>query len=191
MPNNKDALRLAVDILVFTVVKEKLSILLIERKNPPFQGMLAIPGGFVGVDESIREAVFRELEEETGIKGIKLHQLHAFGKPHRDPRGRVVTVSYIGFVNANNISPKAAGDALSAKFYMVEDLPLLAFDHETILEFGLSALKQIPNSFDIVRNYFTGPFSSKDLYDIYMTIKGDVVNKMAFQRLIECYLEIN
>jgi 8-oxo-dGTP diphosphatase len=191
LADKNDILRLTVDILVFTIIKEKLSVLLIKRRNPPFQGRYAIPGGFVDVGESIREAVFRELGEETCVKNIKLHQLHAFGKPGRDPRGRIVTVSYIGFVNVGKVSPKASDDAIAAKFFPVDDLPELAFDHESIVGFGIRELKRIPNSFDIVRDYFTGPFSSKDLYNIYMLIKGDVVNKAAFQRLIESYLEIN
>jgi 8-oxo-dGTP diphosphatase len=191
MPNDKDTLKLAVDILVFTIIKGKLNVLLIQRRYPPFQGMYASAGGFVEVGESIREAVNRELYEEVGIKDIKLHQLHAFGKPGRDPRGRVVTVSYIGLVNPDKVSPKASDDAVNAKFFPIDDLPKLAFDHEKIIDFGIDALKRIPNSFDIVRDYFEGSFSSKDLYDLYMIIKGDVVNKMAFQRLIESYLEIN
>jgi 8-oxo-dGTP diphosphatase len=191
MADECDTLRLAVDILVFTIIKEKLNVLLIQRRNPPFQGMYAIAGGFVEVNESIREAVFRELEEEAGVKGVKLHQLHAFGKPGRDPRGRVVTVSYIGMVNAETVHPKASDDAVEARFFPVDELPALAFDHDKIIDFGIAALKKIPNSFDIVRDYFTDKFSSKDLYDLYMLIKGDVVNKLAFQRLIESYLEIN
>ncbi len=191
IPENNSRLRLAVDILIFTVIKEKLNILLIKRKNPPFKGQFAITGGFVEVEESIRDAVYRELYEEVGIKDIKLHQLHAFGKPGRDPRGRVVTVSYIGLLNVDSVSPKASDNAEEVKFFPVDSLPELAFDHENIIDFGLHELKRIPNSFDIVRDYFTGPFSSQDLYGLYMLIKGDVVNKLAFQRLIECYLEIN
>jgi len=189
--NKEDTLRLAVDILVFTIIKNKLNVLLIKRRNPPFKGMYAIAGGFVKVDESIRDAVNREIYEETGLKGLKLHQLHAFGTPGRDPRGRVVTVSYIGLVNADKVSPKASDDAIDAKFFPIENLPELAFDHKKIIDFGIGELKRIPNSFDIVRDYFTGTFSSQDLYDLYMLIKGDVVNKIAFQRLIESYLEIN
>jgi len=184
-------IRLAVDILIFTILKNKLNILLIQRRNAPYQGQYAIPGGFVELEESIREAVFRELYEEVGVKDIKLHQLHAFGKPGRDPRGRVVTVSYIGMVNASTISPHASDDAENAEFFPVDDLPELAFDHDKIVDFGVGELRRIPNSFDVVRDYFTGSFSSKDLYDLYMIVKEDVVNKIAFQRLIESYLEIN
>ena len=191
MTDSKDGLRLAVDILVFTVIKDKLNILLIQRKNPPFQKMFAVPGGFVELNESIREAVNRELYEEAGIKNLKLHQLHAFGKPQRDPRGRVVTVSYIAFVNADTISPKASSDALSVKFSPIDNLPELAFDHASIVSFGTGELKRIPNSFEVVKDYFKGLPSSQQLYDIYMVIKDDVVNKIAFQRLIESYLEIN
>lgn len=191
MPEDHGILRLAVDILIFTILKDKLHILLIQRKNPPYQGQFAIPGGFVEVNESIREAVYRELFEEVSIKDIKLHQLHAFGKPKRDPRGRVVTVSYIGMVNADTVSPKASSDAAAAMFLPVDDLPELAFDHQLIVDYGVSRLKGIPDSFFIVRDYFTSAFSSQDLYNLYMKIKEDVVNKMAFQRLIESYLEIN
>src|ERR1700761_2380148 len=94
----KQQLQLAVDIVVFTVHEQALNVLLIRRGIEPFQGQYALPGGFVLPDETLEEAAFRELREETGTRDVFLEQLYTFGDPERDPRGRVVTVAYYALV---------------------------------------------------------------------------------------------
>ena len=83
-------IQVTVDIVVFTVHEQTLQVLLIERGIDPFKGRYALPGGFVRAEETLEQAAFRELLEETGTKGVYLEQLYTFGDPHRDPRGRVV-----------------------------------------------------------------------------------------------------
>ena len=90
-----------VDIIVFTLREEDLQVLLIKRKHPPFEGMWAIPGGFVDIEESLEEAALRELEEETGVRDVYLEQLYTFGAPDRDPRGRTITVAYFAVAPAS------------------------------------------------------------------------------------------
>ena len=87
-----------VDAVVFAVSGDSVKLLLINRKNEPFKGQWAIPGGFIGIDEELDDAVARELFEETGLTGVKLEQMHTFGKPGRDPRGRQITVVYMGVI---------------------------------------------------------------------------------------------
>lgn len=130
---------LTVDIVLFKATSEGTFVLLIQRKNEPCKLCWALPGGFVDENENPDTAAARELFEETSIKAT-LQQLQVFGKPNRDPRGHVVSVAYIGWVD-NSVLALAADDALNACWFNVSDLPQLAFDHEEIIKFAMK--KQI------------------------------------------------
>jgi 8-oxo-dGTP diphosphatase len=125
---------LTVDMVVFSWQAGKLSVLLVQRGAQPFAGEWALPGGFVNIDEPLETAAARELEEETGLTGIELEQLHTYGDPQRDPRGRVVTVAYLAVLPSGK-SPHVHGadDAAQAGWFPIDDLPHLAFDHSQIV----------------------------------------------------------
>ncbi len=107
-------------------------VLLIRREGEPFKGFWALPGGFVGVEEPPAAAAARELEEETGITGIGLGLLGAFGDPGRDPRGWTISIGFAATVEA--CAATAAGsDASEARWQALDRLPPLAFDHAKIL----------------------------------------------------------
>jgi len=108
--------------------------LLIERKYPPFEGMWALPGGFMNMDETLEEAALRELEEETGIKGVQLKQFRTFSKTDRDPRHRTITTVFSGFTDHTTTAPIAGDDAENAKWFPLDALPPLAFDHGEVME---------------------------------------------------------
>lgn len=113
-------------------------ILLIRRGREPFAGGWALPGGFVEIDEDLPDAARRELREETGIRVERLAQIGAFGRPDRDPRGRVVSVAFLAAVGAADGSPpRAADDAAEARWFALDDLPPLAFDHAEIVDAAL------------------------------------------------------
>jgi 8-oxo-dGTP diphosphatase len=133
---------LTADVVMFAVGEAELRVLLIQRGRPPFEGAWAFPGGFVHVGESPRDAACRELEEETGIRDVHLEQLRAFGDPSRDPRGHTVTVAYLAVVAAN-AAPQgaAASDAAQARWWSIDALPSLAFDHTKILTYALRKLR--------------------------------------------------
>jgi 8-oxo-dGTP diphosphatase len=132
---------LTADVVLFAMRDGDLRVLLIQRQKPPFEGAWAFPGGFVNVGESLEEAALRELEEETGIRNIPVQQLHAFGDPGRDPRGHVVTVTYLALISADAaLQAEAGDDAAQACWWPVRDLPPLAFDHAEILDYALKHL---------------------------------------------------
>lgn len=121
-----------VDVLIVTREPQP-GVLLIRRKHDPFAGMWAIPGGFVELDESLEAAARRELREETGVEADQLEQLHTFGDPGRDPRGRTISVVYLAQVDSQQVQPKAADDAAEVGWHRLEQPPPLAFDHAQIL----------------------------------------------------------
>ncbi|MFY9606993.1 MAG: NUDIX hydrolase [Blastocatellia bacterium] len=121
-----------VDIVLFHRAKRGARVLLIQRKNEPFKGHWAFPGGFVDENESLEAAAARELREETGLEGIKLEQIGAFGDPGRDPRGHTVSVVF-GAVLDEQAQPGPADDAEAAEWHSAFKPPDLAFDHRAIL----------------------------------------------------------
>ncbi|MDE2731040.1 MAG: NUDIX domain-containing protein [Bacteroidota bacterium] len=135
-----------VDIVVFTILHDALHVLLIERGQDPFEGCMALPGGFVRPDESLDEAAARELEEETGLtkKEAYLEQLRTYGAPYRDPRMRVITSAYWA-VCSSLVIPEAGGDAAFALLAPMSEIESgsisLAFDHRDILQDALERLR--------------------------------------------------
>jgi 8-oxo-dGTP diphosphatase len=131
-----------VDIIAFTIQTDQLHVLLIQRAQEPFQGAWALPGGFVVMDESLEEAAGRELEEETGLQGVDLEQLQTYGEPDRDPRGRVISVAFCSLLPSTNIQHvHGGGDASQARWFPVQELPTLAFDHSQIITDALNWVK--------------------------------------------------
>lgn len=126
-------IKVTVDAVVFGYQREDLQVLLIQRKNDPFQGKWALPGGFVEDDEALDTAAARELEEETGVHTSNLTQLYTFGKPERDPRARAISVAYYTEVDQSEVNPQAATDAAETRWFSTRKLPELAFDHAEIL----------------------------------------------------------
>ena len=119
----------------------KNEVLLIRRKNDPFQGSWALPGGFVDPEEKIPDAAIRELQEETGITGVSLREFGAYGDPGRDPRGRVVCVVYWTVLDRKP-EAVAADDAAECRWFDLDLLPDPAFDHGRILIDARRKLKQ-------------------------------------------------
>ncbi len=122
-----------VDMAVIRKKEDRYELLLIQRKNDPFAGKWALPGGFVDMDETVEDAAARELYEETNLQNIALEQFHVFSEPGRDPRGHTVSVVFIGALNEEQ-EIKGKDDAKEARWFPLSDLPPLAFDHDEIVE---------------------------------------------------------
>ncbi len=138
MPINQN-IKLTVDAVIFSKHEKSTYVLLVKRKNAPFKGQWVLPGGFVDEHEDLEQAAKRELEEETSLKTQILTQLKAYGTPGRDPRGHTVTVAFWGIVDKASAKIKAADDADKAKWWDIELLPKLGFDHADILHEALKA----------------------------------------------------
>ena len=181
---NEQAIKLTVDAVVFGYEKGNISVLLIKRKYEPFKGKWAIPGGFVLNDESLEEAVERELQEETGIKINYLEQLYTFGKPLRDPRGRVVSVAYFGLIRPDAFKIFASTDAEQAQWFNIDELPELSFDHKEIFDTAIKRLQAKityePIGFELLDKKF--PFS--DLEKLYTTLLGRPIDRRNFRKKI-------
>ena len=130
-----------VDIVLLTDVLPHPQILLIRRKNPPYRNLWALPGGFLEMDESLQESALRELHEETGISDVHLTQIGAFGKTDRDPRGRVITIAFLGIVEYEQQNAVAGSDASEVAWFPTNDLPQLAFDHKDVIIKALEIIK--------------------------------------------------
>jgi 8-oxo-dGTP diphosphatase len=125
--------------VVFAGTGNDRQLLLIKRKNDPYKGMWALPGGFVEDDEELDTAAIRELEEETGLKVNAMTQLYTFGRVGRDSRGRTVTVTYYTSIDAP-LPVAGADDATEAAWVLVKDITALAFDHMEMLQMALTKL---------------------------------------------------
>jgi len=132
-----------VDAVVFTKTDDKTKVLLINRGKEPFKGKWALPGGFIDMDEELEDAVVRELEEETGLVGVQLDQMHTFGTVGRDPRGRQISIAFMGIATEGQDTIKAGDDAAKAQWFDIEELPEnMAFDHNEVVRFAIEKLTE-------------------------------------------------
>lgn len=175
---------LAVDCVVFGLDEEDLKVLLIRRGVEPFAGRWALPGGFVHLDETLDEAARRELREEAGIGKVYLEQLYTFGAVDRDPRERVVSVTYYGLVKLAEHAVCAATDAREAAWFAIEDLPRLAFDHEDIVDKAIARLRgkvrYAPIGFELLPKKFT----LTQLQRVYERVLGQELDKRNFRKKV-------
>lgn len=177
---------LTVDCVIFglDLDEESLRVMLIERELEPFAGMWAVPGGFVRPGETLEEAATRELREETGIADVFLEQLYTFGDPGRDPRGWIVSVAYYALVAPDRHTIHAATDARQARWFPVDALPRLAFDHAEILKTALQRLRgkltYAPVGFELLPQKFT----IKQLQKLYEIVLGARLDNRNFRKKI-------
>jgi 8-oxo-dGTP diphosphatase len=186
-----------VDVALFTIRAAQLAVLLIKRGKAPFRGSWALPGGFVDLSESLEHAAARELHEETGLTGVRLEQLGAFGEPGRDPRGHTVSVAYMAFAvsAARPLRGKlrAGDDAAAAEWHSVAALALdperarggikLAFDHASILSHGLARLRQEVSRLgpDTPLDFAPARFTMSELQLVHEAVVGHSVDKRNFR----------
>jgi 8-oxo-dGTP diphosphatase len=174
-----------VDLVLMTVADERLSVLLQRRAAEPFAGLLALPGGFVGVDEPLDAAARRVLAGKAGFapgEGGWLEQLYTFGDPARDPRMRTVSVAYFALLPAEQLAAavETAGDLTLAP---VAALPApLAFDHGAIIAAAHARLQGKLDYTPLALALLPERFTLRDLQAVHEAILGKPLNKPAFRR---------
>ena len=179
------SVRVAVDVVIFTIRDGALQVLLIRRGAPPFAGRHALPGGFVNEGESLDAAALRELREETGVRDVYLEQLYSFGDPGRDPRGRVVTVAYFALMASDRTPLRAGTDAVDAQWFPVDALPVLAFDHRRIVAYAVERLRNKLEYTTVGFQLLGEKFTLGELQAVYEAILGRRLDKRNFRRKID------
>ena len=176
-------IKIAVDAIVFGYSNNNLNVLLVKQKYGALKGKWVLVGGFVNNEEGLQEAVIRELKEEAGIKVNYLEQLYTFGDDvNRDPRGRVIAVAYFALVNSTKLNLTADTDAEDAKWFSIDKIPQLGYDHNKIIAIAYQRLKEKlsyqPIGFDLLPKQFL--FS--ELENLYCTILEKEIDRRNFRK---------
>ena len=162
------------DCVIFGFDGVSIKVLLIQRGIEPFKDKWAFPGGFMKIDETAEECAKRELEEETGLKNASVEQFHTFSDVNRDPRERVITVAHYALVKLSDV--KGGDDAASARWFAMDEVPSLAFDHDRILRMAVNRLKERicfePIGFELLPEVFTMT-ELQNLYEAILEVKFD------------------
>lgn len=175
----------AVDVVVFGIVSDRLAVLLIRRGEEPFSDAWALPGGFVRADETVHAAVTRVLREETGLSDQRVVMYSVFSEPDRDPRERVISLAHLTCVHAGNLHPVAGSDAAALAWWALGALPKLAFDHDRILQAGLDHLRKLVDVEPIAARLLADRFKLSDLQRATELILGRPLDKRNFRRKVE------
>ncbi|MCF0176451.1 MAG: NUDIX hydrolase [Bacteroidales bacterium] len=170
------------DSVVFGFDGKDLHVLLIERGIEPFKGSWALPGGFLKMDETAEEGARRELFEETNVRDIFLEQFHTFSKVGRDPRERVITIAFYALVRKGSYEVIAGDDAARAHWFILDELPPLAFDHDEIIDAAREAVKKRLRLEPIAFRLLDEEFSLSDLQRLYEIINGRSYDRRNFQK---------
>lgn len=179
---------LTVDLVILTIHERSLNVLVVERGTTPFEGRLALPGGFLRGRELLDEAAERELHEETGLDGLHLEQVRTYSDPDRDPRDRrVITCSYLA-IAPDLPMPEAGSDARAARWRPVRDLlttrDSLAFDHNEILAAAVEQARAKLQFTTIATSFCEPEFTIGDLREVYETVWGVTLDAPNFHRKV-------
>lgn len=175
------------DCVIFGFDEGELKVLLIERSIEPFIGRWALPGGFVGEEETAEECAGRILKKETCLEDIYMEQLYTFSDIKRDPRFRTISIGYYALVKLSDYHARAGEDTTNIKWFSVNEVPELAFDHEHILDVAKERLKgkikYQPIGFELLPEKFTLP----DLHHLYETVLQTQLDDRNFRKKILSY----
>ncbi|AKH20450.1 NUDIX hydrolase [Sedimenticola thiotaurini] len=172
------------DVAVFTLLDQQLQLLLIRRGEEPYKGHWALPGGFLEIDEDLDSCAKRELKEETGVDDLYLEQLYTFGRPDRDPRERVISVTYYALVPADKLNLSAGSDAAEASWFPLQALPDLAFDHAEIILLARERLAAKTHYSTIAFQLMPETFTLSELQTVYEILRNEKLDKRNFRKWV-------
>lgn len=168
---------------IFTIEKGEIKVLLIKRKNNPYNGMWALVGGALYNNEEVENGLFREIKEKTGISNIKLVQSGIFSNPSRSPLMRMVAISYVGILDFSKVQYlKDTLKTSDAQLFSINNIPKLAYDHNEILNKGLETFKENIISSEILNSFFPNGFSLPELQMVYETVLDTEIDKRNFRK---------
>lgn len=171
-----------VDVVIFTIEDNDLKVLLLMRPQEPFRGYLALPGGFLLKNEKTQKAAERILREKAGISKIYLEQLYTFDGPRRDPRGHVLTVSYMALAPRLEIGFETKNIVQLPLFASVKKLSRLAFDHEDIISYAWKRLQAKLEYTNVIFSLLPPSFTFNELQRTYEIILGKKLDKRNFRK---------
>lgn len=174
----------AVDLAIFSIRENQLSVLLVQRGVEPFKGLWALPGGFVRMDEDLVVGARRELQEETGIEHAWLEQVGAFGQPDRDPRERVISVAFYAIISSDRIELRAGSDATSARWWRCSEVQGLAFDHMEIVSRARGHLTDRVRRSALALQFLPSEFTLSELQQVHEAILGEEIDKRNFRKWV-------
>jgi 8-oxo-dGTP diphosphatase len=172
---------ITVDVVLFTIEDERLKVVLITRNNIPHKGALALPGGFMQENETAEDAAYRILREKAGVKDIYIEQLYTFSDVRRDPRGRVVSVTYFALVPRGKISFEGL-DLQAPALYPIGKNMRLAFDHDEILSYAVERLRAKLEYTNVIYSILKPQFTLTQLQRAYEVILGKKIDKRNFRK---------
>ena len=175
-----------VDVVIFalSLAQEDLQVLLIRRKQWPYQAQWGLPGGFIQLDESLEQAASRQLEAKTGVTSVYMEQLYTFGALARDPRTRVITVTYFALVPYTSVKTAFARSEGQVAWRSVFDLEELAFDHVEIIEYAYRRLRYKLEYTTVGFELLPNEFTLTELQTAYEIILRESIDKRNFRRKI-------
>lgn len=173
---------LTTNVVVFSLRDEKLKLLLVRRRNAPFQGYWSLPGGVVGEDEDIEATANAKLEEGTGVSGLYLEQLCTFGAPDRDPRERVVSIAYYALVPSKRLRLRTDEHSVGVGWFALDELPELAFDHAQMVETAHQRLAAKLEYSTIAFQFMPERFTLSELQNVYQIILNCDLDKRNFRK---------
>jgi 8-oxo-dGTP diphosphatase len=196
-PSRYDRPSVTVDVAMLSLVERELRVLVVQRLEEPHKGAWGLPGGFIGMDESLERAAERVLNEKTGLTGMYLEQLYTFGEPHRDERTRVISVAYYALVDWSRIESLDTGEnSIIAKIsvpwegetggavdLIAQGTALeVAFDHQDIIGMAVKRIRgkldYVPIGFQLLPSRFT----LRQLQEVHETVLDRPLNKDSFRR---------
>ena len=180
----RNNMAVTVDIVILTVAENRLKTLLIKRANTPYQGVYALPGGFMIPGQSPEEAAKNILKVKAGVKADYLEQLYTFDRSGRDPRGQVISITYFALLPAEDLVNLDGDKTQEPQLFDTHYLPDVAFDHDEIIKYAIKRLRAKLSYTNVVYSLLPDQFTLTQLQNTYEIILGEQLDKRNFRKKI-------